>query len=290
NVVAASATDSADNLPSWSNYGDWVDVSAPGVSIYTTANGGGYRYGSGTSFASPVVAGVAALIFSLNPSLSNAQVVDLLKNNCDDLGAAGFDVYYGSGRVNAARALQAAYSISNLQVEITSPTDGATVTGIANVEVSASSSLSITKVELYVNGALKGAKSSTPYSFAWDTTGLSGSHTLVSRAYDASGTIATSPTETVTVAAADTTPPTVYITGLAYDGRFATVTVYATDASGTAKVEIYVNGKLSGTDTSNPYSFKLNTKPWKKGTYYFQAKAYDVIGNSSTSTSLSLTK
>src|SRR6266545_533328 len=79
NVVGVSATDQYDNLAGWSSYGSSVDVSAPGLSIYTTANGGGYRYASGTSFSSPITAGLAGLIFSLNPSLTNSQVVDLIK-------------------------------------------------------------------------------------------------------------------------------------------------------------------------------------------------------------------
>jgi len=82
NVVGVSATDQYDNLAGWSSYGSSVDISAPGVSIYTTANGGGYRYASGTSFSSPITAGLAGLIFSLNPSLTNSQVVDLIKKQC----------------------------------------------------------------------------------------------------------------------------------------------------------------------------------------------------------------
>src|SRR5579871_2035088 len=89
NVVAVSATNSSDTLASWSDYGTWIDLSAPGDTILTTNNGGGYGYWSGTSFASPIVAGVAALVLSLQPSLSNSALVSLLENNSDDLGAAG---------------------------------------------------------------------------------------------------------------------------------------------------------------------------------------------------------
>src|SRR6185295_7345136 len=88
-VVAVSATDQNDNLASFSNYGDWIEVAAPGVSVYTTANGGGYLYGSGTSLSSPIVAGLASLVFSLNPGLTNTQVVNLITSNADDLGTAG---------------------------------------------------------------------------------------------------------------------------------------------------------------------------------------------------------
>jgi subtilisin family serine protease len=57
--------------------------------------GGGYGSRSGTSFSSPVVAGVAALILSLNPQLADVQALDVLEKTADDLGAVGYDVYFG---------------------------------------------------------------------------------------------------------------------------------------------------------------------------------------------------
>src|SRR4030095_4392407 len=101
NVVAVSATDPSDYLASFSNFGNWITVAAPGTSIYTTTNGGSYGFWQGTSFAAPQVAALAALIFSKNPSLTNQQVVDIIKNNADDLGLPGFDQNYGNGRINA---------------------------------------------------------------------------------------------------------------------------------------------------------------------------------------------
>jgi thermitase len=109
-VVAISATDSNDRLASFSNYGNWITLSAPGTSILTTANGGGYGFWSGTSFASPIAAGVAALILSVNPALTNQQVLDILKQTADRPSGAGTapDTYFGWGRVNAYRAVLAA--------------------------------------------------------------------------------------------------------------------------------------------------------------------------------------
>jgi subtilisin family serine protease len=108
NVLAVSATDQNDQLASWSNYGSWIALSAPGTMIYTTTNGGSYGYWEGTSLASPQVAALAALVLSVHPSLTASQVVSLLENNADDLGAVGFDPIYGWGRINVARTLQAA--------------------------------------------------------------------------------------------------------------------------------------------------------------------------------------
>jgi thermitase len=109
-AIAVAATDSSDQRASFSNYGPEVDVAAPGVSIRSTYWWGGstYEWLNGTSQASPHVAGLAALIWSVNPGLSNTQVESIIKQTADDLGAAGRDNYYGFGRINARRALKAA--------------------------------------------------------------------------------------------------------------------------------------------------------------------------------------
>jgi subtilisin family serine protease len=103
-----TAVDNTGELAAFSNYGKWVTLSAPGAMIMSTARGGGYSYWNGTSFASPIAAGVAALVVSVNPALTAPQVVDILKQSADDLGARGYDIFYGWGRVNAARAVEAA--------------------------------------------------------------------------------------------------------------------------------------------------------------------------------------
>jgi subtilisin family serine protease len=113
NVVAVSATTQTDTLTSFSNYGSWITLSAPGDVILTTVNGGGYGSWYGTSFASPVAAGVGALVLSKNPSLSPSSLVSILKQTADDLGSPGFDQYFGWGRVNAYKAVSAAGGSTN---------------------------------------------------------------------------------------------------------------------------------------------------------------------------------
>jgi thermitase len=107
-AVAVSATDANDRLASFSNFGSWITLSAPGTNILTTANGGGYGYWSGTSFASPIAAGVAALILAANPTLTNDALLTLMKDTADHPGEQAFDTYFGWGRVNAYRAILAA--------------------------------------------------------------------------------------------------------------------------------------------------------------------------------------
>ncbi|MHA1979384.1 MAG: S8 family serine peptidase, partial [Candidatus Hodarchaeales archaeon] len=107
-VISVSATDSNDNLAYFSNYGDSIEVSAPGFEIYSTfpVALGSYASISGTSMAAPHVSGVAALILSEFPSWSAEQVRTHLWDTSDDLGDLGWDEQYGYGRLNAYKAVQ----------------------------------------------------------------------------------------------------------------------------------------------------------------------------------------
>lgn len=112
-VIAVSATDSSNTLASWSSRGPEVDLAAPGVSIYSTYKDQTYRTMSGTSMASPHVAGTAALVLSmpsvcdtdLNGSCNPLEVQQRLQATATDLGLAGIDNLYGSGLVNALIAI-----------------------------------------------------------------------------------------------------------------------------------------------------------------------------------------
>lgn len=103
-VIAVSATDSADQLASFSSTGPAVELAAPGVSIRSTLPGGSYGTASGTSMASPHVAGTAALVWAANPTWTNVQVRQRLRETAEDLGTPGWDPQFGHGLVNAAKA------------------------------------------------------------------------------------------------------------------------------------------------------------------------------------------
>ncbi|WP_405115955.1 S8 family peptidase [Paenibacillus sp. FSL K6-1217] len=107
-VIAVAATNAAGERASFSNYGDYIDVAAPGESIASTYPDNQYAALSGTSMASPHVAALAGLVRSLNPALTNKEVTALLTSNAVDLGTAGHDKYYGWGQVDIYRTLQAA--------------------------------------------------------------------------------------------------------------------------------------------------------------------------------------
>jgi Subtilase family len=109
NVMAVGATARQDAYTGFSSFGPYVDITAPGVGIWSTAWQNGrdtYIAENGTSASCPFVAGVAGLMFSVNPNLSNQQIRDLLLNSADDVGTRGWDEHYGNGRLNALRALQ----------------------------------------------------------------------------------------------------------------------------------------------------------------------------------------
>ncbi len=104
-VMAISAMNSSDNIASWSNYGYEIELAAPGVSIYSTYKSGGYTTMSGTSMACPHVSGTAALAWAVHPGYTNNQIRQLLQNTAEDLGASGWDIYYGYGLVDAQAAV-----------------------------------------------------------------------------------------------------------------------------------------------------------------------------------------
>ncbi len=291
NVVAVSATNSSDGRPSWSNYGSYVDVSAPGVSVLSLSGASGYANWNGTSFSSPVTSGVVALMASANTSLSNAGIVDALLKHSDDIGAAGYDVYFGNGRVNARRAVAAVKTTTPADTSapvasINSPADGATLSGSVGVSVSATDNLGVTMIELYIGGVLYGQSSSSSATFTWNTSNsLDGTYTLEARAYDAANNIGISTirvnvknsTETDTIAplAAITSPGD----GSTLVGKTTKISVSASDNVAVTKVELYIDGKLFGTSTSSSATFNWNTSKVAKGAHTLQAYAFDAAGN-----------
>ena len=107
-----SSTDNRDAFSTFSSRGPAVDISAPGTNVYSSinnsANPNGYAYLSGTSMATPHVAGLAGLIKSVNPALDRVRIREIIEQTAVDLGAPGRDNDFGHGRIDARRALVAA--------------------------------------------------------------------------------------------------------------------------------------------------------------------------------------
>lgn len=290
-MISVSATDSNDAKASWSSYGSFVTVAAPGTNIWTTTSTGGYGQWQGTSFASPVTAGVVALMMSANPTLSNAQIESLLYSTAVDLGTAGRDSYFGYGRVNAAAAVSAAAAATAMDtqaptVAITAPTANASVSGLVTVSVNATDNVGVSRVDLLVNGGLVASDTTLPFQFAWDSsTVANGMVSLVAKAYDAAGNSQSSTALSVNVGmVADTSPPVISITnpgtGVQVSGTVS-ISVKASDNGGASGISqtLYIDGVPVASGTGGSLSYSWNTRKAANGAHVLQAVAKDQANN-----------
>ena len=297
-MIAVSATDETDNRTSWSSYGNFVSLAAPGIT-YTTSRGGNYDQWMGTSFSSPLAAGVAALMMAARPSLDGAQVEKLIFSTAVDIGAAGRDIYFGYGRVDALAAVKAAAaSISTVDtqapaVAISAPLGSSSVSGVVPVNVSATDNVGVARVELKVNGNTVAVDSAAPFALSWDSAGVvNGMASLVAYAYDAAGNVAASSAVSVNVANTvalvqkDTAAPKVRIANPLSGKVAGTVTISssADDNSGPAGIRqsIYIDGVLVARASGSSLAYSWNTRKSVKGTHAIQAVAVDAAGNSSS--------
>ncbi len=299
NVVAVSALQQSDTLASWSSYGSFVSLAAPGVSICTCNTNSSYASWSGTSFSSPIVAGVAALIASANTALSNKQIVSILKSTADDLGTTGYDTSYGYGRVNAYNAVTATGATTPSDttvptVSIATPVSGSTIKGTVSISVSATDNVGVTQTACYVDGTLIGTSTSATAAFSWNSaTVADGTHVLQARASDAAGNTGVSAYVIITVQnVTDSSAPVVTISsptdGSTVKGVISIV-VSATDDTGVAQVNCYLDGSLLGSRSKASATFSLDTTKLSNAVHTLVAHAYDTSGNIGTSSTISFT-
>jgi thermitase len=270
-MIYVSATNKDDERTSWSNYGDYIDIAAPGDWIYTTNRGGGTGAWYGTSFSTPVAAGVVALIMSREQSLTPSEVENVLANSADNLGSS---LYYGAGRVNADRAVQLAGETNGggdterPVVAILKPSRDAKVNGWVAVDVDAKDNVGVRKVVLYAGGLKVGEDSVSPYQFSWNSTNEpDGPVTLIAYAYDEAGNEGSSGAHPVIVDNVpdieDTTPPTVDIVdpqdGSTVSGTVQVI-VHAADDVSLALVKLYIDGNLVASSNVSPLSYSWNTR------------------------------
>jgi len=284
-VIAVAATNNKDTKACFSVEGTGISMGAPGVDIYSTfastPSSPNYQYLDGTSQAAPHVAGVAALIFSVAPTLTPAQVRLAMENNVDV--PAGWDtVHWGHGRLDAFQAVRSVFDTTPPTVQITAPTTGSTVSGTVTVTATASDDHAIGRVEFEIDGVLKATVSTAPYQFNWDTTlYTNATHHVKATAFDIATNTAIS---TVAVTVLNGSPTVAFTNPL--DSQVLSGTVNATaTASGTGgirRVEFYLDGTLIKTATTAPYGFTLDTKPSANGPHTLLAKAFDGVGNNNS--------
>ena len=244
NVIAVASTDMFDKLAPLSNYGDWVDVAAPGGNIYSTLPNSRYASLSGTSVASPHVAGLAALVFtrvadSDADGLLNDEVRACIENNADNIGIAGI----GGGRINAYGAVRCSSS-----APFPSPTPTAM---------------------------------STPPPVPTATATPPPVPTATATPPPAPTATATPPPTSDKIApqVALQRPEQ----SQAVKGNVS-VSASASDNVRVSRVSFYIDGVLYKTDTSAPYSASWQSRKWSNGSHAITARAFDAAGNASEDT------
>jgi hypothetical protein len=188
-------------------------------------------------------------------------------------------------------------------VSMTSPADGANVSGTVTLQASAAASggAGITSVQFLLDGQPLGAPvTSAPYSYNWTVGSTSlGAHTLSARASDSAGNVATAASVTVNVVTGgggggpDTTPPTVSITNPTAGETVSGTTPLAASASdnvAVAAVQFFLDGKAIGSPvTAPPYAISWDTTTAASGTHMLSAQATDTSGNVGSSSAVTVT-
>jgi len=196
NCLSVIATDSTGTRAYFSNYGDKADVAAPGVGIlstmptystYLSSHGYLQNYDalSGTSMATPMVAGLAGLVRSRNPNLTATQVKGIIMATAGD--GKSWSPELGFGVVNAARAVQAAVNTDSVPpiVNLISPMQGTTISSLVTVQAAPTDNTLVHHVDLVQDGTrfiqpLTGVTSTTgsgksavttqPWTMSWSST------------------------------------------------------------------------------------------------------------------------
>ncbi len=299
NAIAVGAIDSNHNLASFSNYGPEQEVVAPGVDIYSTmptysvtltswwyGYSNDYDTMSGTSMATPMVAGVVALILSANPNLTPPEVRDILHTTSTDLGATGWDQYYGYGEVNSVAAVDAAGGGTPPDTTPPAQVTGLTATTVSSSQIdlswNANSESDLDHYNIYRDGTLIGTTTATTYS----DSGLSPetTYTYEVSAVDTAGNEGTKSdpaSATTDPAPPDTTPPA-KVTGLTATPASSTSIDLSWDAnteSDLSYYNIYRDGVKIATTTSTTYT---DTGLSPSTTYTYEVSAVDTAGNEGT--------
>lgn len=275
-AVFVGAVTDQNEIAYFSDRGPFVDLTAPGVEILTTQRGGGYGVASGTSFAAPIVSGVAALAWSTNPDLRPVSIVSALTSTAMDRGTPGSDIEYGTGVVQAAQAVAKAAATREVAdvtpptARVTSPATGGSLSGVGNVVVDAKDAGGVADVTLSVDGRPFATDTRSPYKFALDTASFSvGSHRLTIVATDLFGNASPPVSLDVSFRAGSTSASAsaTQITfrapkpGATVSGN-VTIDATVSDPDGLATVEWFIDGEsvfasaVSGTSSGVTYLWR----------------------------------
>ncbi|GAB1645044.1 S8 family serine peptidase [Krasilnikovia sp. MM14-A1259] len=284
-VLSVGASTSKDARYSWSNYGGWVDVAAPGCNP-SQAKDRAIMVFCGTSSASPLVAGIAALLASTDPAPTPVKIRTVLSASARQLSSD----WVAWGRVDAAAALAALSDQTAPTVAFRTPAPSALVGGTVGVRASAGDDQGVSRVQLLLNGSVVASDIAAPYVLRWPSAPRNGTTNLVLRVFDRAGNVATA-RRTVSV---DSAGPKVTITKAPANRTrhvrgTKTVTAQATDLHGVARMELVVDGKViqryavPRSVTAKPgavarHKFTVQTGKFGRS-MTVRVRAYDSVGN-----------
>jgi subtilisin family serine protease len=277
-VLSVGATDSNDIPFGFSNKGSWISMAAPGEA-WMDAMDGEPDLGYGTSMASPLVAGAAALILANHPAATAVQVKDALTSTTDPIGTT-----FGGGRLNAGKAVRKLpfTGKANPSMRITGPARNTPFR--STVTVGVATGADTVSVQGFVPGPDGpvdiGTDTTAPWSLAWIPNATDGEHVITVVATNAGGHRTTAALPVVL----DRGVPTITGATPAHLKKVrGVVTVGATGVSdtesGVAYAALYADGVLVGKDTSAPYAVKY-TSTKRNGTVKLQWRVFDRAGNS----------
>ncbi len=254
-VLAVGGVTDTGRRYDWSNYGPWVDVTAPGCNAAQGPSGQIGPY-CGTSSATPFVAGAAGLLASTDPAPTAAQISTALVASRTA----------GSGRIDVLAALRAL----PYDGDVTRPAAAfgavrSVVRGRVTITATAADQHGVSRVQLYAGGRLIATDTTAPYAFTWQSAPRTATVPLELRAYDRRGNL----TVVRRTVRADNTAPSLRLTRA---GRV--VTARAADPSGVARLELVVNGKVTARFAGPAHRF---TVPKRSRTVL--VRAYDRAGN-----------
>jgi len=279
-----------------SNWGDdWVDVAAPWCTVApslagygndeggTDVNADNYEYFCGTSAAAPLVSGIAALTKSRYPGANLWSLENSLTKTAMPTLTTGF-VTYGE-----VRADQAVITVDTVAPKVTGATPKQSTrfrgtVAVGATGVSDTGGAGVAYAALYADGKLVGKDTTSPYAVKYNSGRRNGTVKLQWRVYDRAGN---GPAIYNRSLIADNTVPKVKITSGPKNGAkvkgTVTVKASASDASGIARVELLINGKVVAKDTKSAYSFKIKVSKYGKK-IKVQVRAYDKVGNAAKTT------
>ena len=284
-AVGATARNSTARA-SFSNFNSatdkWVDVAAPGIVTAMDSNGDYNTGEAGTSFSTPLVAGIGALVKTAHPSYNGFTILKAIQNSATPIGS-----WVAYGMVNAVKAYTMGADTSKPTITGATPAQWARVRGTITVTgtgVADTGGSGLRGVDLYADGVWKAFDRTAPYSMSYNTAGRNGTIKLTLRVRDKAGNF----TDYIRYVWADNTPPTVRITKAPVNKSHlssATQKIYYTgsDPSGIAYYQLMINGGIQQTHTATTYPFTfVPTRYAKTMTVY--VRAFDKLGNIGYST------